>query len=111
MCRYCGKTHNFKECRDKYPFYKPEEVKSLLDKGITPRSRSIRPNNNNNNENNKSVLVASNSNNKNDNKNKINIQYSKDKCIECKSNFPRLGFQICVTCYLKEKKEKELKNH
>jgi hypothetical protein len=44
FCRYCGIDHDYTECRDKYPHYKPNEVKILLSLGKTPISRSAPPN-------------------------------------------------------------------
>jgi hypothetical protein len=40
VCGYCGKEHDFRECKEKYPFFHPSEIKLLLslDRTIKPRS-------------------------------------------------------------------------
>jgi len=42
-CRYCGVEHDFIECKEKYPFYRPAEVKLLLSVGRNPSKRSKWP--------------------------------------------------------------------
>jgi hypothetical protein len=39
-CGYCGKTHDFHECKEKYPFYKAREVSLILSVGRVPVART-----------------------------------------------------------------------
>jgi hypothetical protein len=42
-CGYCGKIHDFRECKEKYPFYRAREVKLILSVGKTPVTRTGPP--------------------------------------------------------------------
>jgi hypothetical protein len=43
QCGYCGKDHDYKECKDKYPFFKPSEIKILKSINYPPRHRTDWP--------------------------------------------------------------------
>jgi hypothetical protein len=42
-CRFCGKTHNYKECQEKYPFYYAKEIQLLNSINRTPSKRTSYP--------------------------------------------------------------------
>lgn len=90
-CGFCGRKHDFKECKDKYPFYRATEIRKLLEQDKTILERTEWPE-----DDRPPRRVRALSRDRGNSKDRV---VDPSKCLSCQINDPNPNFKYCDDCY------------